>query len=490
MKATRYLGIAVLVFGATVGTARAQLHGAGILKSCEPCKTVGEITNCLIQVRNIDGFGDTLIVKQGFDTVASGGGPVRVPASGNLPIIAVSGTTTCTVGGSLPCDIGPSAAVTFRSNEYVIQPTDSTALSDTGRVVVQDKCNIPAGQGNCSTIDATLPFSAQTTVCIEDGNECTDDACIGANEASETCQHPNKADSTTCTDTDGNACTTAGCEAGACVQTHTVTVCPPDSNECTDDLPCDTATGACNHPNKADSTPCTDTDANTCTTAGCDAGVCNQSHIVCVTTTTVTTTTTGSTTTSTTLCVPTPENTSEACGNMVDDDCDMLIDCADPDCIDIFPCPPAKKDPTIIRFGREGSLGLLRGHAKLEMAPVDLGAMPVSVLLTNPNGVIYEGGLPAGALTTTNGTIFRYQNSAARFDGGIYKLKIKKNSDRVSYTFSFSSYADLSAATDPGMRLQFYIGDDENVARDGRNFITIDTPWTRTPRGWRAPKDH
>ena len=50
---------------------------------------------------------------------------------------------------------------------------------------------------------------------------------------------------------------------------------------------------------------------------------------------------------------------------MVDDDCDNLIDCLDPDCPQ--PCPPAKKDPTDIRFGP--GLDRLRSKAVLEMAP-------------------------------------------------------------------------------------------------------------------------
>jgi hypothetical protein len=175
----------------------------------------------------------------------------------------------------------------------------------------------------------------------------------------------------------------------------------------------------------------------------------------------------------------------------VDDDCDGLLDCADPDCTDIFPCPTAHKDPTSIKFGRGGRLDLIRGHAKLEMAATDLTAMPVSILLTNLNGKIYSDGLPAGALTgDTAGKIYGFRDAAARTSGGMYSVKIKKNNDGISYTFSFASYGDLSAATDEHMRLHFYIGDDDNVAADGRNFITINTPWSRTPTGWRAPKDH
>jgi hypothetical protein len=117
----------------------------------------------------------------------------------------------------------------------------------------------------------------QTTVCTPDNNECTND--LACDPATGTCPHPPKPDSTPCADSDQNLCTTAGCEAGQCVQTHQTTTCPPDSNECTQDLPCNPATGTCDHPNKPDSTPCTDTDNNACTAAGCESGQCVQSHI-------------------------------------------------------------------------------------------------------------------------------------------------------------------------------------------------------------------
>jgi len=69
--------------------------------------------------------------------------------------------------------------------------------------------------------------------------------------------------STPCGDTDGNTCTTAGCEIsptnaelGVCVQSHMFA---------------------------SNSTPCPDTDNDACTTAGCNGqGVCDQSHLQCV----------------------------------------------------------------------------------------------------------------------------------------------------------------------------------------------------------------
>ena len=336
-------------------------HGASIFKTCESpkrqCSTDGfcadqsectndtcdlsesNVTNCTISIANADTCGDTTRVTGGFDIQDFGGDNVRVPAVGNLPISAVSDNAVCCAGPSLPCFVGPAGStlmltagqtgcgalslpgaplagsVSFLQNTYVVQETDPNPLQDQGNVNGSDLCN--AGLSGCSMIPFALQFSAgteldsgclhtnkpdstpctdsddnactkagceqgqcvqahMTTVCQPDSNECTND--LACDPTTGACNHPPVPDSTPCTDSDGNACTKAGCEVGQCVQTHMTTVCQPDSNECTQDPACNPATGQCTHPPVPDSTPCTDSDGNLCTTAGCESGQCVQTH--------------------------------------------------------------------------------------------------------------------------------------------------------------------------------------------------------------------
>src|SRR5207249_7571959 len=78
-----------------------------------------------------------------------------------------------------------------------------------------------------------------------------------------------------------DASTAAGCNGqGVCDQNHSSKVCP-GADQC--NRGCDTTSGLCT---PQASTPCTDTDGNTCTTAGCEVsganpelGVCVQTHM-------------------------------------------------------------------------------------------------------------------------------------------------------------------------------------------------------------------
>ncbi|PYQ67730.1 MAG: hypothetical protein DMF54_03455, partial [Acidobacteria bacterium] len=183
---------------------------------------------------------------------------------------SVSGGTNNALG---TCDVGPAPppCVANACNTAACDPvtgncvqtpvSDSTACTDTDG-------------NNCTTAgcEAGACVQAHVTTPCTPTNECNTAAC----DATHTCVQTPKSDSTACTDTDGNNCTTAGCEAGLCAQAHVTTPCTP-TNEC-NTAACD-ATHTCVQTPKSDSTACTDTDGNNCTTAGCEAGVCAQTHV-------------------------------------------------------------------------------------------------------------------------------------------------------------------------------------------------------------------
>ena len=340
-----------------------------------------------------------------------------------------------------------SSTITTTTNASTTSSSSSTTTTSTSSSTTSSSSTITTTSTSSSTTTSTPPSSCGNSF-VDPGEQCDPP---GLNSA--------------CGAFGGTTCG-PNCQ---CITTTTSTVSTTSSTVVT------TST----------STTSTSTSSTIATTTSSTTSTTTTEPVS--TTTTVSTTST----TTTTVCSPQPENTSPTCGDMIDNDCDGAVDCADPDCSGIFPCPRASKDPTIIVFGSRGRLDRMRGHAKLAMTGVNLAALPVSVLLSDLRGPIYSDGLPAGALSASpKGTIFRFRNAAARSSGGMYDLKIKKNNDGSTYTFSFTSYGDLSRATDSHMRLQFYVGDDANAARDGRVFITLDTPWTKTPNGWRAPKDH
>lgn len=285
------LVLCVTLFASAASAFGQQFHGITIAKQCAPqtrtcdtdndcsgatgeCQqnhcdtTVPNTTNCLIQVTNADQFGDTIQLNGAFDSIQNTGGPTRNPLVGNLAIVSVSGTTTCTVGGSLPCNISPGASVIFQSAGYNPNPSDPDPLPDQANVSIQDLCNA-LGTSGCSSVENTVQFSAAS------------DLVTG-------CSVQNKDDSTTCTDTTTGDCKTAGCEAGVCVQTHANVA---DSTACTStpDVEGDCGTPGCeagvcvaNHIPVSDSTPCSvgvTGSPDECKTPGCESGVCVAAHI-------------------------------------------------------------------------------------------------------------------------------------------------------------------------------------------------------------------
>jgi len=230
------------------------------------------------------------------------------------------------------------------------------------------------------------------------------------------------------------------------------------------------------------------------------------------TSTTVSSTTSSSTTvtsTSTTLgCVPTPEV--GHCADMIDNDCDGLIDCADSDCKPATCeggtqdgescasrpaqaactggggtciCAPIRSDPTTIVFGPAGAgHDVLTSHGRVIIPgpTLDIANSDVGWLLNNAQGRIFSAVLPAGSLKPDqSGKLFRYVNPDARTSGGIYKVQIRARRIGTSYGYRVQAFGDLSGAADPNMALQFYIAGQPTPA------IHNDV-WIRRPYGWRT----
>src|SRR5881396_2825550 len=164
------------------------------------------------------------------------------------------------------CDNGGASGITNSSGIFIC-PSCTV-----------DQCNL-----GCDTTTGTCKPADVSTPCTDiDGNTCTTAGCELSADLGVCVQtHLFAENSTPCADSDGNACTTAGCNAqGVCDQNHNSKVCPP-ADEC--NKGCDTTSGQCT---PQVSTPCGDTDGNTCTTAGCeistsnaDLGVCVQTHM-------------------------------------------------------------------------------------------------------------------------------------------------------------------------------------------------------------------
>src|SRR5947209_3790478 len=91
------------------------------------------------------------------------------------------------------------------------------------------------------------------------------------------CSNPNKANGSTCND--NNACTSGEtCQNGTCGSPSSTVTCTA-LDQCHVAGTCDPSTGVCSNPNKTDGTTCTD--GNACTqTDTCQNGTCIGSNPV------------------------------------------------------------------------------------------------------------------------------------------------------------------------------------------------------------------
>lgn len=240
------LGAAAAMF---LASAAAAQHGVSIGKSCMPNRCVGETVDCVIQIGHNDSFGDTLEILEAWDVIDPDGAAVRVPAVGNLPIVMISGNTTCTVAGPLPCLICPGGVtcggnppisanqgvVQFQQNQYVIQPGDPMPLENQANIRIRDLCDgcgTPPCPG-CSSTPSRLQFTAATSILTcDDGNDCTTDTC-----ANQMCTlTPDCTMNADCDDMD--PCTVDVCTVDGCCENTplcTTAMDCDDMNACTDD---------------------------------------------------------------------------------------------------------------------------------------------------------------------------------------------------------------------------------------------------------------
>lgn len=208
------------------------------------------------------------------------------------------------------------------------------ACNDGNTCTTNDQCN---SAGTCK--------GGPVNSC-NDGNVCTTDTCDPAagclhsplsggacndgdsGTVNDTCQAGKCSGSSVACD-DGNACTVDGGNAPNC--TYALKVCD-DKNPCTNDT-CSPTTGCVATPNTAacdDGNKCTANDV-------CGNGSCSGSAVTC---NDANPCTTDACAPATGACVSTvvimangkPCGVGEVCGNGVDDDGDLLVDCGDKEC--------------------------------------------------------------------------------------------------------------------------------------------------------------
>ena len=169
----------------------AQTHGVRVGNSCARSACIGETMSCELFVMHADGFGDVIEIVAAWEAIDPEGAPVRVPSVGNLTIVHIDGNTTCAAGGSLPCSIcaggsscdgGPPSSlepgvVIFGENSYEAQRDAPSPLSALAGLQFREHCETPNESG-CSPVLVTVQAATATNIpSCDDGDACTMDTC-------------------------------------------------------------------------------------------------------------------------------------------------------------------------------------------------------------------------------------------------------------------------------------------------------------------------
>jgi len=190
----------------------------------------------------------------------------------------------------------------------------------------------------------------------------------------------------------------------------------------------------------------------------------------------------------------------EDCNNGVDDDGDLDVDCADPDCASQAdatcgedctldqPCTGILRGVGKISFSKNGAPGRMRVRGKWLLAStIDPFAEGLTFSLRNTEGDVYSGSLVPGDLVPS-GKRWSFKDDTARIDGvgtrnGIGGARLKRSSIHgLAYAgFILTVYGDFSAATLPEMTTQIVIGDDT---------ASETAAWLPLKNGWKLPAKH
>jgi len=175
-------------------------------------------------------------------------------------------------------------------------------------------------------------------------------------------------------------------------------------------------------------------------------------------------------------------NLQEICTNTIDDDGDGAVDCDDTTC----GCLPILRDPAVIRFAAKRPKSskarqhpdFFRVHGRLEPTTAhDAVAEGFTVVVTNPNGIIYKARLFPGDMERRWSAV-RFTDKAARHGNGtrdgLSRVKMTR-STKGAIIVTVEAYGDFSAATLPAMTIQIGIGDDMFLTKGA---------WTQRRYGW------
>jgi hypothetical protein len=196
----------------------------------------------------------------------------------------------------------------------------------------------------------------------------------------------------------------------------------------------------------------------------------------------------------------------EICNNGIDDDGDLLVDGADPECVvpGFQSCNagclltpalvPILDDPAKINvYPLEAESGtpvrkdFLKIHGRFIPTTVaDPLTEGITFMLSNANGEIYQGSLLPGDMEAKIGNTssrYRFKDKGARALGGrplrdgIFQFTMRRKlvNGYVNYAFKIKVFGNMQRATLRRMTTQVYLGDD--VA-----YLTAD--WSGPPGRW------